>query len=67
MAEAGFVIFESPVRFEIPGKLKDVTVFIQLSLGGFSFFLFFLQFLLAEGMAGRFNQTGINGYASIDG
>jgi len=64
--EVGFVILDHPVRFEITGKLKDVTVFIQLSFGSFSLFLFFFQFLLAEGMTGRLNQAGVDGYAFID-
>ena len=65
--EVRLVILDRPVRFEITGKFKDVAVFIQLSLGSFSLFLFFLQFLLAEGMTGRFNQAGIDGYAFVDG
>jgi hypothetical protein len=64
--EVRFVIFDRPVRFEFPGKLKEVAIFIQLTLGSFSLFLFFLQFLLAEGMTGRFNQAGIDGYAFVD-
>ncbi len=56
-AEVRLVILESPVRFEVTRKLKDVAVFIQFTLRGFSLFLFFLQFLSAEGMTGRFNQA----------
>jgi hypothetical protein len=33
--ETGFVILDLPVRFEIPGKLKDVDTFIQLFLRKF--------------------------------
>jgi len=65
--EVRLVILDRPVRFKIPGKFKDVAVFIQLTIGSFSLFLFFLQFLLAEGMTGRFNQAGIDGYAFVDG
>ena len=65
--EMRLVIFDCPVRFEIAGKLKDVAILVQFSLGCFALFLFFLQFLLTEGMAGRFNQTGIDGYAFVDG
>ena len=65
--EVGFVILDRPVRFEIAGKLKEVAIFIQLSLRSFSLFLFLLQFLLAKGMTGRLNQAGIDGYAFVDG
>jgi len=65
--EMGFVILYRPIRFEITRKLKEIAIFIQLSLGSFSLFLFFLQFLLAERMAGRLNQTGIDGYAFVEG
>ena len=34
----GDVIFNRPVRFEITGKLKEVAIFIQLSLRCFFFF-----------------------------
>ena len=65
--EVGLVILDHPVRFEVTGKLKDIAIFIQLSLRSFALFPFFLQFLLAEGMTGRLNQAGIDGYAFVDG
>ena len=65
--EVGNVILDRPVRFEITRKLKHVAVFIQFSLRSLSLFLFFLQFLLAEGLTGRLNQAGIDGYAFVDG
>ena len=65
--EVGLVILDHPVRFEVTGKLKDIAIFIQLSLRSFALFPFFLQFLLAEGMAGGLDQTGIDGYAFVDG
>ncbi len=60
-------ILDHPVRFEVAGELKNIAVFIQLSLRSFSLFLFFLQLLLTEGMAGRFNPAGIDDYAFVDG
>ena len=64
-SEMGLVILDRPVRFEITRKLKDVSILVQFSLGCFALFPFLLQLLLTEGMAGRFNQAGIDGYAFV--
>jgi len=65
--KVGDIILDRPVRFEITRKLKDVSILVQFSLGCFALFPFLLQLLLTEGMAGRFNQPGIDGYAFVDG
>ena len=59
------IIFDRPIRFEIPGKLKKIPIFAQFPFGCFSFFSLF-QPVLADGMTGRLNQTGVNGYTFVD-
>jgi len=66
-SEVGDIIFDCPVRFDIPGEFKGIPVFIQFSRRCFSFLFFFFQLFLAYGMAGRFDQTCVNGYAFVDG
>jgi hypothetical protein len=61
------VVLDRPVGIEIAGKLHRFSKFIQDSLRRLSFDPFFFQFILAEGMAGRLYQTGIDGNAFIDG
>ena len=61
------VIFDRPVGIKITGEFKDIPIFIKISCGFCSFLFLFFQFVLTYGMAGRLNQTGVNGYAFIDG
>lgn len=61
------IVFHRPVRFEIAGEFEDISVFVQIARWGFSFLFFLFQPFFAEGMAGRFHQAGVNGYAFVDG
>jgi len=61
------LISHCPVRIEIAGKLHRLSRLIQASFRRFSFDFFFLQFIFADGMAGRLYQAGVDGNAFIDG
>jgi hypothetical protein len=63
----GFVILDNPVGVQITRELKVIPVLVYLSLRGLSFFSLFLNLLIADRVTGRLNQSGINGYAFIDG
>jgi len=62
-----FIILDRPVGFEIPGELKGTSVFVQFTRRCFSFLFFFFHLLFGYGMAGRLNQSSVNGYALVDG
>ena len=66
-SKVGAVVFDRPVRFEIAGEFKEVSIFIQFTRGCFSFLFFFFQLFLADGMTGGLNQAGVNSYALVDG
>ena len=65
--EVGDIILDCPVGIEIPGEFKDIPIFIEITLGCFSFLYFFFQFFFTYGTAGGLNQTGVNSYAFVDG
>lgn len=60
----GDIIFDCPVRFQIAENLRGLPVLSNFPSG---VCLIFFQFFLAPGMAGRLNQTGVNGNAFVDG
>ena len=66
-SEMRYVILDCPVGIEIPGEFKDIPIFIEITLGCFSFLYFFFQFFFTYGTAGGLNQTGVNSYAFVDG
>ena len=66
-AKVGLIVFSRPIRIEITGKLHRLARLVQASIGRFSFDSFFFQFFLAEGMAGRLYQTGVDSNAFVDG
>lgn len=61
------VVLDRPVGIEIPGEFHNTPIFIEFSFRCFSFLYFFFQFFFADGMAGRLNQSGIDGYAFVNG
>ena len=61
------IILDGPVGFNISGEFKGISVFIRFSRRCFSFLFFFFQLFLAYGMAGRFDQAGVDGYSFVDG
>ncbi len=68
-SEMRFVIFDRPVRFQIPGKLFQVAVFIQLSLRCLSLFLGSLSCSLEIGRLADFTayivHKNINNFNKI--
>jgi len=61
------IILDGPVGFKVSGELEDVPVFIEVAGWFLSFLYFLFQFFFADGMTGRFNQAGVDGYAFVDG
>ncbi len=61
------IILDRPVGIQITRKLQGEPVLIQIACRSLSFLFFLFHFLFTDGMAGRLNQTGINGYALVDG
>jgi len=63
----GGIVFDRPVRFEIAGEFKEVSVFIQFTRGCFSFLFFFFQLLFADEMTGGMHQSDVNSHALVEG
>jgi len=61
------IILNRPVRFQIAGEFQWFSVLIDFAFRSFAFSFFFLKFFIAERMRSRLDQTGIDGYAFVDG
>ena len=60
------VILHDPVRFEVPGEFKRLTVFINFTCSRIIFVSKLFDFIITDRMAGGFNQPGVNGDALIN-
>ena len=65
--KVGSVIFNGPVRFQIPRELKQLAGFIALSFFSLAVLTLLFQFILTQGSTGRLNQAGIHSNAFVDG
>jgi len=61
------IILDCPIRFQIPGELKRIAVFIQLTFRCLLLQFFLLKSFIAERMGSRLHQAGINSYSFVDG
>ena len=66
-AKVGGIVSNGPVGFEVAGKLERLAGFIPLAFFGVAVLTLLFQFVLAQRLAGRSNQAGIDGDALIDG
>ncbi len=61
------IVFNDPIRFEISWELERFAVFIEFTFRSISFISMFFNLIIADGMAGRFNEPGIDSDAFING
>ena len=61
-----FIVLNDPVGVQVPMEFNRIAVFIELAFRCIVFFSCFLDFVVADGAACRFNEPGINCDAFID-
>ena len=65
--EVQLFVLNGPVAFQITGELQRLAILILLAFLGIAMRAFLFQLIIAKRSTGGLYQTGVHGYALVDG